>query len=115
MGHTNCGAIKSACDGVELGNITSMLLNLKPALESVTNIEGERNSNNKVFVETVAKQNVLNTIIKIREVSPILKEMELNDEIIIVGAMYDVQTGKVDFCHESLLNLKKRPGINEAW
>jgi carbonic anhydrase len=97
MGHSHCGAIKSACDGAELGNITSMLANIKPAVEAVQDVEGKRDSANGKFVEAVAKANVLMTIKKIKEISPVLKEMVDKKEIAIVGCMYDLETGKASF------------------
>lgn len=97
LGHTECGAIKSACDNVELGNITLLLENIKPAVESVKDIPGEHNSKNKKFVDAVAKQNVLLTIEKIKQLSPILKEMIDNKEVLIAGGMYNVATGKIVF------------------
>ncbi len=97
MGHTSCGAIKGAIDNVKLGNLTSLLKHIEPAIDAVQHIEGERNSKNKTFVNAVARKNVLLTIEKIRETSPVLKEMEDKGEIMIVGAMYHVETGKVDF------------------
>jgi carbonic anhydrase len=97
MGHTNCGAVKGAIDQVELGNLTSMLQNIKPAIDAVENVKGERNSKNGAFLNAVARKNVLLTMQDIRKTSPVLKEMEDKGEIIIVGSMYDVQTGKVEF------------------
>lgn len=97
MGHTNCGAVKGAIDNVQLGNLTSMLKNIKPAIEAVQNIEGERNSKNKAFVNAVARKNVLLTMQDIQKTSPVLKEMEDKGGIIIAGSMYDVETGKVEF------------------
>lgn len=94
MGHEHCGAIKAAVDDVELGNITSMLKNIRPAVESVK-YEGERNSENQEFVHMVAERNVLLNIDEIRDNSPILKEMEENGEIKIVGGVYDMDNGKV--------------------
>ena len=96
MGHEHCGAIKAAIDDVKLGNITSMLQKIRPAVESVE-YEGERNSKNEEFVNMVCENNVLNNIIQIRKNSPILKEMEDNGEIKIVGAVYDMDNGKVDW------------------
>ncbi len=97
MGHTKCGAIKGACDNVELGNLTHLISEIRPAVENVTNIEGERNSGNNAFVEAVAVENVRLAIKEIQESSPILAEMEKKGEIIIVGAMHDLETGVVDF------------------
>lgn len=96
MGHEHCGAIKAAVDDVKLGNITPMLQNIRPAVEGVE-YEGERNSKNQEFVHMVAERNVLDNIDEIRDNSPILKEMEDNGEIKIVGAVYDMDNGKVDW------------------
>lgn len=94
MGHQHCGAIKAAIDDVKLGNITPMLQKIRPAVEMVK-YDGERNSKNPEFVTMVAISNIKNTIDQIRLNSPILKEMEDKGEIKIVGAKYDMETGKV--------------------
>lgn len=96
MGHEHCGAVKAAVDDVKLGNITPMLQKIRPAVESV-NYDGERNSKNQEFVHMVCESNVRNTIDQIRINSPILKEMEANGEIKIVGAVYDMDNGKVEW------------------
>lgn len=96
MGHEHCGAIKSAIDDVKLGNITAMLSNIQPAVEK-TEYDGERTSENEEFVHEVCVNNVEHTIEEIRTNSPILKEMEDNGEIKIVGAVYDMDSGKVEF------------------
>ncbi|MBS1514324.1 MAG: carbonic anhydrase [Bacteroidetes bacterium] len=96
MGHSNCGAIKGACDDVKLGNLTGLLSKITPAIESVSE-SGERNSKNHDYVEKVAKQNVIMTMEKIKKDSSILKEMIDNGEIMMVGAMYDLETGVVTF------------------
>jgi carbonic anhydrase len=97
MGHTECGAVKGACDNVKLGNLTPMLANILPAVEGVTDVPGERSSGNAEFVQQVADLNVELTIDKIMSDSEILKEMYDNGELAIVGAMYDVHSGKVTF------------------
>ena len=98
LGHTSCGAVKGACDNVELGNLTQMLGKLQPAVEAVQTPDGvERNSSNIEFVNDVSKKNVELTIQDIREKSPVLAEMLNAGEIDIVGAMYDVKSGKVEF------------------
>lgn len=94
LGHEACGAVKAACDHVELGNITHLLSNIKPAVEA-TKTEGERNSKNDSFVAGVVENNVKLTIDRIREKSPILREMEENGEIKIVGGVYSISSGKV--------------------
>mgnify|MGYP000671919333 CR=1 FL=1 len=97
LGHESCGAVKAACDGVELGNITAMLDNIMPAVKkSAIELEGEANSSNKAFVAKTVENNVLLTIDRIREKSQILTEMEDNGEIKIVGGVYSLQTGKVN-------------------
>jgi carbonic anhydrase len=100
MGHTNCGAIKSAIDNVQLGNITAMLSNIKPAVESVTGVTGERTSKNKNFVEAVAKQNVLLAAKTITDKSAIVKDMVGSGQVVIAGCMYDLESGVVTFYDE---------------
>ena len=97
MGHEHCGAVKAAIDDVELGNITAMLSKIKPAVELVSDFKGEKTSKNDAFVHAVCESNVKNTINQIRKNSPILKEMEDNGKIIIVGAVYDLDDGEVAF------------------
>ncbi|MEQ8791089.1 MAG: carbonic anhydrase family protein [Pirellulaceae bacterium] len=97
LGHEHCGAIRGAIDGVELGNITPMLANIQPAVAHFADYGGEKSGGNEEFVHMVAEQNVRMTIDDIRAKSPILKEMEADGRIKIVGAMYDMHTGKVTF------------------
>lgn len=94
LGHTNCGAIKGACDGVKLGNLTTLLEKLQPAVQAATT-PGERNSHNHAFVNEVTELNVQQTVQTIRSKSPILKQLETQGKIKIVGAMYDTSSGKV--------------------
>ena len=97
LGHSHCGAVKSAVDDVKLGNITELLSKIRPSVESFTDYHGEKTSKNDEFVDMVAKKNVTETINNIRKNSPILKEMEAKGEIKFAGALYDVETGKVEF------------------
>lgn len=97
LGHEQCGAIKGAIDNVQLGNITSMLENIKPAINHFSDYSGNKTSKNESFVRMVAEQNVWETIDNIRKFSPILREMEQQGEIKIIGGMYDMDTGKVIF------------------
>ena len=96
MGHTACGAIKGAIDNAELGNLTGLLAKIKPAVEATTS-KGERTSKNYAFVDAVARKNVEITITNIRKHSPVLAEMESKGAIKIAGAMYNLETGVVDF------------------
>lgn len=96
MGHESCGAVKSACDGVELGNITALLSNILPAVEAVEGYDEKgRTSKNKEFVKAVTEENVRMTVKNIRERSEVLAEMESKGEIKIVGAVYSLHDGSV--------------------
>jgi carbonic anhydrase len=99
LGHTSCGAVKGACDDAHLGNLTTLLSKIKPAVQAVALPEdpAERTSKNLDFVDQVAETNVRMTIENIRKQSPVLRIMEEDGEIALVGAMYDISTGKVDF------------------
>lgn len=97
LGHTHCGAVKGAVDHVELGNLTAMLDNIEPAVEAVKDIQVNRTSKNDEFVQKVADMHVEMTIERLKRDSDVLREMYENGEIAIVGAMYDVETGKVIF------------------
>ena len=99
LGHTACGAVKGACDHAELGNLTSMLENIAPAVNAVAEPQdpAQRNSQNIDFVNAVGTKNVELTIDRIRKESPVLAEMEEAGEIQIVGGMYDLASGKVNF------------------
>ncbi len=94
MGHSKCGAVTSACKGVELGNITPLLAKIKPAVQA---IEPKGTVSDPDKIEEVAVKNVELSIEQIRKESPILADMEKNGEIKIVGASYSVATGAVDF------------------
>ena len=95
LGHTACGAVKGACDDVRMGNLTTLLNKIRPAVDD-TKTSGERKSSNTAFVEDVAVRNVVLALESIPQRSPILKEMIDSKTIGIVGGIYDVSTGKVD-------------------
>ncbi len=99
LGHTACGAVKGACDDAKMGNLTALISKIKPAVNAVTEPKdaSQRNSKNSDFVDSVSKKNVQLTIDRIHAESPILTEMEKGGEIKIIGAMYDINTGEVDF------------------
>ena len=97
LGHTKCGAVKGACDHVEMGNLTALLSKIQPAVyDEKTELEN-RNSSNDAFVEKVSVINVKRTVHGILERSPILKEMLANGEIKIVGGVHEISTGEVTF------------------
>jgi carbonic anhydrase len=95
LGHTSCGAIKGACDHARLGNLTKLIEKIEPAVYAVN--EPKEEAKNLDFVDAVSVKNVELTIDRIRKESPVLKELEEDGDIKIVGAMYDIATGAVDF------------------
>lgn len=97
LGHSKCGAIKGACDHVEMGNLTALLAKIRPAIDDeMTELEN-RHSKNELFVEKVTNINVTRVMRGIVERSPILKEMVAQKEIKIIGGMHDLMTGEVKF------------------
>jgi len=97
LGHTKCGAVKGACDHVEMGNLTALLSKIRPAVEDELTITEGRNSSNPEFVEKVAAINVKRTVRAIMERSPILRDMIKAGEIGIVGGIHNITTGVVEF------------------
>tara|TARA_B100000795_G_scaffold6275_1_gene4636 strand:+ start:8821 stop:9447 length:627 start_codon:yes stop_codon:yes gene_type:complete len=99
LGHSSCGAIKGACDDAKLGNLTALISKIKPAVKAVTTPEEPhlRNSSNLDFVNSVAKKNISMTLDNIRDQSSVLRDMEVEGSIKIVGAMYDINTGLITF------------------
>jgi len=96
MGHTACGAVKGAIDGVELGHLTGLLNKIKPAVAATT-YSGERTGKNAAFVDEVAKTNVLRTVDNIRRQSTVLAGLEKDGKIKIVGSTYHLVGGQVEF------------------
>lgn len=103
LGHTKCGAVKGACDHIEMGNLTALLTKIRPAVDDEVTIKENRNSGNMEFVEKVAAINVKRTVKAIMERSPILKEMIESGAVGIVGGIHDISTGEVTFYPETLL------------
>lgn len=99
LGHTSCGAIKGACDHARMGNLTTLINKIEPAVYAVEepSDESKRNSSNFEFVDAVSKKNVEMTLENIKNQSVILNEMEKDGEIKIVGGMYNISTGEVEF------------------
>ncbi|MGF1924388.1 MAG: carbonic anhydrase family protein [Bacteroidia bacterium] len=97
LGHTKCGAIVGACNHVEMGNLTTLLNKVQPAIFNEKTVTENRDGSNPVFVKKVTELNVHLTIDRIRRESPIVAEMEEQGLIKIIGGMYDVETGIVSF------------------
>ncbi len=95
IGHTHCGAVKAAIDDVQLGNITPMLAKIRPAIEKGRPFEGTKASGNPAYVAHVCRENVRLAVETIRERSEILRKMESDGSIKIVGAYYDLRSGEV--------------------
>ncbi len=104
LGHTKCGAVKGACDHVEMGNLTSLLSKIRPAVDDELTTAENRNSSNNEFVEKVAVINVQRTVKSILQRSPILKEMIEKGEIGIVGGTHDITTGQVTFFDDIIIS-----------
>lgn len=102
LGHTKCGAVKGACDHVEMGNLTALLTKIRPAVDDETTIIKNRNSSNAEFVEKVANINVKRTVKSIMERSPIIKELLESGKIGIVGGTHNITTGEVTFYHDTM-------------
>ena len=103
LGHTSCGAVKGACDGVELGNLTHTLSNISPAIYSVKGFD-DRTSKNADFVQAVAEANVRHTVANILERSPVMKQLVDSGDLVVVGAMHDVKTGNVTWFDDATVN-----------
>jgi carbonic anhydrase len=102
LGHTHCGGIKGACDDLHMGNLTGALAKIRPAVQTVAKDwkDGEMNSKNDKFVDAVMRENVKLVMKNIREQSEIIHHLEHSGKIKIIGATYDVETGKVTFFQE---------------
>jgi carbonic anhydrase len=97
LGHEGCGAIRGAIDRVELGNLTALLRAITPAVDEVDDFTGERSSASPAFMQRVAQQNVHRSLRRIRNESAVLRGLEAEGRIAIVGGMYDMHTGHVAF------------------
>lgn len=103
LGHSRCGAIKGACDDVKLGNLTTLLSKVKPAIDAEKETKDNRNASNSEFVEHVAALNVRLTMEQIPQQSPVLAELIENGQIAVIGGMYNVETGEVDFYENEMI------------
>lgn len=115
LGHSKCGAVKGACDHVEMGNLTELLSKLQPAVYQETVTKDNRTSSNSPFVENVAEINVKRSVKNIIERSFVLEQMIENGEIGIVGAMHNIETGEVTFYDDVIyINDEKNPAFSLA-
>jgi carbonic anhydrase len=105
LGHSKCGAVKGACDHVEMGNLTELLSKIQPAVYQEKATQNDRSSKNAEFVENVAEINVVRSVKNIIERSYILEQMVERGEIGIVGAMHNIETGEVSF-YEAVMFIK---------
>jgi carbonic anhydrase len=103
LGHTKCGAVKGACDNVQMGNLSTLLNKIQPSIYFERTTKENRNSGNAEFVEKVARIQVKRSVEAIIEQSVVLREMIENNELALIGAIYNVQTGEVDFMEETLM------------
>ena len=97
LGHTKCGAIVGACNHVEMGNLTTLLNKIQPAIYNEKETVGKRDGSNEQFVKNVTQLNIFLTIDRIKRESPIIAELEQQGNIKIIGALYDVENGKAHF------------------
>jgi carbonic anhydrase len=99
MGHTNCGAIKGACDNVKMGNLTHLLDQIQDSVKKESSVLEDRNGSNIEFVNKVSKLNVHHSISQMLDRSEVIREHVEQGKISIVAAMYDIATGQVAFEH----------------
>ena len=97
LGHTKCGAVVGACNHVEMGNLTTLLNKIQPAIYQEKETVENRTGSNETFVKNVTEINVFLTIDRIRRESPIIAELEQKGAIKIIGGLYEVENGRVDF------------------
>lgn len=103
LGHTKCGAVKGACGGIKLGNLTTLLDKLKPVLDAESSTKTHRDASNAEFVEKIARMNVRYVMEEIPKRSQVIAEMLSNGEIAMIGGMYDVDTGVVEFYDKEMV------------
>jgi len=115
LGHTKCGAVKGACDHLEMGNLTSLLTKIRPAVDDEESVKENRNSCNDEFVEKVSTINVKRTVRAIMERSPILKEMVETGQIGIAGATHNINTGHVHFYEDTMILNNQIARVNKIY
>jgi carbonic anhydrase len=103
LGHSNCGAIKGACDHVQLGNLSTLLNKIQPSVYFERSIQGDRTSKNAEFVERVARIQVRRSVEAIVERSVVIRQLVEAGKVAIVGGYYDLGSGAVDFFDDSYM------------
>jgi carbonic anhydrase len=114
LGHTRCGAIKGACDDVQMGNLSGLLNKVRPAIKAEVFTHANRNAGNTAFVENVARLNVHLTLRQIPEQSAIISELIKNGDVALIGAMYNVETGLVEFYENEMIAGKNTVNENRV-
>lgn len=104
LGHDACGAVKGACQNVELGHLTGLLDKVQPAIQQAQKTLGKKDCNSEKFIDTAAADNVRLVVQQIQQRSPIIRQLVKEGKVKIVGAMYDLNTGKVNFLNMSAKN-----------
>lgn len=107
LGHSGCGAVKGACDGVHLGHLTGLLASIRPAVEAETTVTSHRDSSNLDFVDKVSEIHVRRSIDTVVERSEIVREMIGQGKVGVIGGMYRIETGMVDFYDDTFLLANK--------
>jgi carbonic anhydrase len=103
LGHTNCGAIKGACDMVQLGNLSTLLNKIQPSVYLERKTKTDRNAKNEQFVERVARIQVRRSVESIIEHSVIVRELIETRAVGLIGAHYDIDTGEVEFFDDTYM------------
>lgn len=103
LGHSKCGAIKGACDNVHMGNLSTLLNKIQPSVYYEKTVTENRTASNPEFVEKVSKIQVKRSVENIIEQSVILREMIEKEEIGLIGAVYDIDTGQVEFLEDTFM------------
>lgn len=103
LGHTSCGAIKGACDHVQLGNLTTLLNKIEPSVYFERTVLEERTSANTQFVERVTEIQVRRSVEAIIERSVVLRQMIEAGSLGLIGGMYNIDSGRVDFFEDTLM------------
>ena len=103
LGHTKCGAIKGACDDVQMGNLTTLLNMIQPSVYLERTVRDGRASCNPEFVDKVTRIHVRRSVECIIERSMVLRELIERGQVGLIGAVYDVETGAVEFLEDTFM------------